>query len=328
MKNSFVSDFTRSLFGLSLGVALFASSNIALAQASFPNKPLRIIVPNSPGTLADSVARLMAVELSKVVGQPVIVEDKAGAGGRIGMEFVARAPADGYTILSATIPSLASLPATVKDMSFDPLKDLPPFISAGEVRFALGSPASLPWKSFRDLVADARANPGKYNYGSSAPTIRLPTEALLRGAGINIVHVPYSGAGPYFQALIAGQVQMGLVNEAQAVTFGERFRVLGVTGEQRSSAFPNAPTMSELGYPEIRGLVYSFHVAAGTPKAIVEQLYAAFSKALQTKEAKDQLALLKLVPISDNTPDSNVRRLQDEARLLTSIAKAINIQPE
>lgn len=323
--SSFTLCRARGLCALAL-VALVAATTAA-AQ-TYPAGLIRLVVPNSPGSVQDVVARILAPEMAKSLGQPIVVDNKAGGRGLIGLDYVAKQmPPDGYTLLSVTAANLATLPVTVKDLGFDPLRDLPPVAGLVETRFAFGSAAKEPWKSFRELVAHAKAHPGKLNYGSPAPAVRLPTEAILHGAGIDVVLVPYAGAGPYFQALVAGEVQMGLINEPQAISFGDRFRVLAVTGERRSESFRDVPTFAELGYPQIRGLYYSFNVRAGTPKAIVDRLHAAASQALAQPEVKARFVKLQMEVLNE-PPDAAVRRLADEARLFAGIAKTIGFQPD
>lgn len=293
-----------------------------------PSRVFRLVVPNTPGNIQDTVARVMAPEMSRFLGQPVIIENKPGAGGLIGLEYVAKQlPADGYAAASVAVASLATLPVTVKDLRFDPLADLPPVIGLIETRFVFGSASQLPWKSLNELVVHAKATPGRLNYGSPAPSVRLPTEVLLRGLGLDIVYVPYAGAAPYFKAVVAGEVQMGLVNEPQAIAFGDRFRVLAVTGERRSSHFPDAPTMTELGYRQIRGLSYSFNVRSGTPKPAIERLSAASSYALRQPEVRARFANLH-VEIIDEPQDAAASRLSQDAKLFQEVAAAIGFKPE
>lgn len=308
-------------------VASFWAFNVPAQE--FPTRLIKVVVPNTPGSLQDTLGRIMATEMSKVLGQPMVVENKAGAGGQIGAEYVVKLnPPDGYTIAVIASSSLSTLPVSVKNLRFDPLKDLPPFIGIGDARFVFGSATKFPWKTFAELVAAAKAAPGKLNFGASVSSVRLPTEALLRGAGVSVMHVPYTSAAPYFQAVIAGEVQMGLINESQAVSFGDRFRVVAVTGDQRSPRFPNAPTMTELGYPQVRSLSYSLNLAAGTPKPIIDKLYAAAARALQTPEIKARHATLLLEIPRDNTPEANQRLLIDDARLYADISRDIGFKPE
>ncbi len=299
---------------------------LAIAQ-DFPTRPIRMIVANTPGTIADILGRVMATEMAKTLGQPIVVENKPGANAIIGLEYVAKQPADGYILVSTAVTALASLPVTVKELRFDPLKDIPPLIGLIEGPYIFGSPAIAPWKNFTEFVAYAKANPRKLNYGAPAPTVRLPIEALIREIGLEIVHVPYPGGGPYMQAIVANEVQMGLIPESAAKTFGEKFRPIAVTGEKRVASMPDVPTFKELGYPQIRGLAYSFNVPAGTPKFAADKLYAAASRALKDPDIKARIAKMGF-EIVEQSPEVAAKALNDEAKFLADVAKKIGLAPQ
>jgi len=314
-------------------VSLLAASTSVLgagtasAQA-YPDRPIRMIIANTPGTVADTLGRLMAAEMSKTLGQPIVVENKPGANAIIGLEYVVnQKPADGYLLISTAVSALASLPVTVKELRFDPLKDLPPFIGVAEVPYVLASPAAAPWKEFGEFVAYAKAHPGKLNYGAPAPTVQLPIESLTRAIGLDIVHVPYKGGGPYMQAIVANEVQLGLIPESSARTFGERLRPLAVTGDQRLAAFPQVPTFKELGYPQIRGLSYSLNAPAGAPKAAVDKLYAAASQALRDPEVRARIEKVGYT-VTNQSPEIAAGRLAEEAGYLADVARKIGLEPQ
>lgn len=311
----------------SLLVCGFAVCAAALAQ-EYPTRPIRFVVPNTPGSTPDVVARIVAPEMAKFLGQAVVVENRPGAGQVIGFEYVAKqAPADGYTLASVTMESLAILPATVKELRFDPLRDLPPVIGLVEGRLVLVSSARHPWKTFADLVAQAKANPGKLNYGSSSALVRINSEALIRGAGLDIVHVPFAAAGPFFQSTVTGDVHMGLISEVGALSLGDKIRVLAVTGRQRSAANRDVPTFSELGHPQIYGLTYTLNVRAGTPSNAIAKLQAAASHALRQPEVKAPYEKVRLDTI-ELSGAAAAKQLQDQVQLYSDIAKRIGLQPE
>ena len=261
-----------------LGAALHGQ---LVAAQGFPNKPLHLVVPNTAGSPPDIVARIIGPPMSKVLGQAIIVEPKPGANTIIGHEYVAKAAPDGYNFAIVSVSGLALLPITVANLRFDALADLPPFIGLVESKYAFISSTKTPWNSVAELVANARANPGKLNYGASAPSVRLPVEILLQEYGLNVVHIPYtSGGGPYFQALASGEVQMGFVAESVAKTLADRVKVLAVTGRARSANFPNAPTFTDLGIAQIAGFSFSLNLPAATPKDVVDKLYAAAADGL------------------------------------------------
>ena len=300
----------------------------ALAQ-EFPTKPVRMVVMNSPGVGPDIASRALAAEMSKFLGQTIVVENRPSGSGA-GYEYVAKQTAgDGYTLASISVSDLATLPVLVKEPRIDPLKDLPPLIGIAETRYALVSSPELPWKSFNEMVAYAKANPGKLNYGTSNVGGRIYQETLLNTQlGLKITHVPYSAsAAAYLLALRTGEVQMGLVSLASVVAAGDKFRVLALSGEKRSANFSAYPTFSELGFPQIRGLSYSLNVPVGVPKVAFDKLYSSASRALKSPEVMASFAKLHW-EISEQTPEVAAKRLIDEAGYLAEVAKRIGIQPQ
>jgi tripartite-type tricarboxylate transporter receptor subunit TctC len=298
------------------------------AAQDYPAKPIRYVVPYSPGTGQDIIARVLAPEMTKSLGQPFIIENRTGANTLIGYEYVVRqAPADGYTIAAVLVTDLATLPLTVKELRFDPVKDLPPIIGLAEGRFVVGSAADLPWKSFNELLVNIRANPGKLNYGSASVIGRLSVEAILSGAGLNVVYVPYASGAAYLKALSTGEVQLGFVAAAAARTLGEKYRVLATTGEQRATAMPDVPTFAELGFAQLRGLSHSINAPAGIPRGAFDKLYAAASRALKEPDVRARLTGLQL-EIVELAPDAAAKRFADEARYLADVARKAGIQPQ
>lgn len=299
----------------------------AIAQSQ-GNQPIRIIVANSPGTVLDSLARVVGSEMSKFLNRTLIVENKPSSNSIVGYEYVARQmPADGNTMAVVAPRELEILPLIAKDLRFDPLKDLVPVIGLGEGRWIFGSPSTAPWKTFGELVAHIRKNPGKSNYGATSSQIRFPMIILIQDLGLDVVHIPYSGGGPYFQALVAGEIQMGFAAEAPAISFGGKFRALAVTGEQRREPFQDVPTFKELGLPKITGVSYSFNVRSGTPKSTIDNLHAAASKALDQPEVKAVFTKLRL-EILKESPEVAARRLAEEAAVLADVAKKAGITPQ
>jgi len=313
-------------FPVALSCALCAGS---VSAQTFPWKPIRIIVPNAPGVPQDVTSRILGSEMSKLLGQPVIIENKPGSNGT-GYEYVAKqVPPDGHTIASVSVSGLASLPATVKSLRFDPVRDLPPFIGLAEARYVFGSSVKQPWNTFDELVAYAKKNPGKLNYGTSNIQGRLLTEAVMNiGLGLNITHIPYSTAAAQDVALVAGDVHMGFVSEATAVTvLAGKFRALGISGQKRAPGFPDVPIFSELGFPQVRGLSYSFNLPRDVPKPVIEKLYAAASKALTQPEV---VALFSKIRwnISEQSTELAAKSLGEEVKTVAEIARKVGIQPE
>ena len=300
----------------------------AVAAQDFPAKAIRFIVPNTPGSGPDILARLVAPEMSKMAGQSVVVENKPGADNIIGLEFVAKQmPADGYTVAVVVASQLAILPVVKKELRFDPLRDLPPAIGLVEGKYIFGSSAGQPWKTFNEMVSYARANPGKLNYGSASPAGLISMEALLQDLGLKVIHIPYSAAGPYVLALLSGDIHMGFVGETTVASYGEKFRVLGVSGNQRSLNYRDSPTFAELGRPFIPGLSYTLNVRADTAKPTIDALYSAASRALRQPELRAQLAKLQL-DITSESPETAAKNLVAAGRLYAEIAKRIGILPQ
>lgn len=308
------------------GVCLFGA--VAGAQ-EFPTKLIKLVVPNGPGVIGDTLARIMAPEMSKILGQSIVIENKPGADSIIGFEYVAKqVPADGYTLVLVTVPSLVTLPVTAKNLRFDPLKDLPPLIGLTEGRYVFGSAGRLPWKTFNELVANARANPGKLNYGSSNTNLQLSAELVIRDLGLNVVHIPYKAGATYVLAVSTGdEVQMGFLNEGAATALGDKFRVLAVTGDKRRPPFNDVPTFMELGLSNIPGVSFSLNVPSGIPKPAFEKLRAAASRALQDPDVKAKFSKLGL-EATEQSPEAAARSLADAARLYVDIAKKVGLRPE
>lgn len=313
----------RIVFLLLVGIFQATSS---VAQ-EYPIKPIKLVVPNAPGAAMDISARILSSELQRNLGQPIVVENKPGAGQVIGYEYVAKqVPADGYTAVFVSVPDLASLPVTTRGLRFDPLKDLPPVIGVVEGSLVFGSSSRLPWKTLNELVAHAKANPGKLNYGAPGLLLHLLVQAFIRDLGLDIAYVPYSAAAAYFQGLVAGDVQMGYASPGAAGSFGEKFRILAVTGERRLPSLPEVPTFMELGYPPISGLGHSLNVPVGTPKAVTDKLFAAATKVLQQPEVKAQYAKFQL-EIVNESPEAAAKRLAQQAKLFADIAKKVGMKP-
>lgn len=267
-----------------LGAALITAAASALAQGSWPEKPITMIVPFPPGGVADTVARPVAEALSRELKQPVIVENRAGAGGAVGIGYVARAPADGYTVLMS-LSSISILPEADVILDRKPAYQMSQFKPIA--RFTadptvLVVRADAPWKTLADFVADARAKPGAYNYGSSGNygTMHVPMEMLKNAAGFRMTHIPYTGAGPAVVALLGGQVDAVASGPSTVVQQikGGRLRALAHWGDQPLAALPDVPSLLQSGYKVKFAQWSGLFVPAGTPEDIVRKLRAASAK--------------------------------------------------
>jgi tripartite-type tricarboxylate transporter receptor subunit TctC len=253
----------------------------AVAHAQFPDRPVTMIVPFPPGGVADTVARPMAEALSRELGQSVVIENKPGAGGGIGMAQVAKAKPDGYTILMA-LSSYSVLPEADRVMGRTPayqLADLKPIARVTADPTVLAVRADAPWQTYADFIAAARAAPGKLTFGSSGNygTMHMPMAMLAQQAGVQMTHVPYTGAGPAIVGLLGGQVDAiatGPATIVQHVKAGKA-RVLASWGDARLASLPDVPTLRELGVPIDYAQWAGLFVPAGTPDAVVARLRAA-----------------------------------------------------
>jgi len=266
--------------GFRVSVAAFGLI-AAVAHAQFPERPITMIVPFPPGGVADTVARPMAEALSRELGQPVVIENKPGAGGGIGMAQVAKAKPDGYTVLMA-LSSYSVLPEADRVMGRSPayqLADLKPIARVTADPTVLAVRADAPWQTYADFIAAARAAPGKLTFGSSGNygTMHMPMAMLAQQAGVQMTHVPYTGAGPAIVGLLGGQVDAiatGPATIVQHVKAGKA-RVLASWGDARLASLPDVPTLRELGVPIDYAQWAGLFVPAGTPDAVVARLRAA-----------------------------------------------------
>lgn len=318
----------RVLARLFLSLLTLAVPAVGLTQA-FPNRPLRIVVASAPGTILDTIARTMGPEMAKPLGQPIVVENRPGAQNTIGYEFVAKtAPADGYTLLSVLVQDLVIMPLTIKGLRFDPLHDLPPVIGTLEARNVLVSPSAAPWKSLDEMVAYGKANPGKIAAGGSSNLIKLLSQQLLKDQlGLDYLYVPYNNAGAYAQALMASDIQVGIVSISNPTISNPRLRVLAVAGAKRAEALPDTPTFVEQGRADIRPASFSFNVRAGTPAEIVDRLYRVASTALALPEVRGQFQRLKYDVVNES-PETAARSLEEQGRIYAEIARKIDLKPE
>ena len=279
----------RAFLALALAGALSAP-----AQDGYPTKPIRLVVPFPPAGGTDVLSRSIAQSITTATKWIIVVDNKPGAGGNIGLDAAAKAPPDGYTIAMGQTANLAVNPALYSSMPYDPLKDFAPIALISSQPLILVVNGSSPYKTLKDLVDAARKNPGKVNMASSSNgTIgHIGGELFQRRAGIKMTHVPYKGAGAAVTDLMGGSVDCFFGNSQAVgglVTSG-RLRPLAVTSPQRLANFPNVPTVAELGYPGFEAATWSGLLApAGTPPAIIERLNAEANKALGTGEMKAKL---------------------------------------
>ena len=310
-----------------LGILLTtASVTHAFAQSGYPSRPIRIVVPNSAGGTADTIARLLAQGLTERLGRPVLVENRPGAGTIIGTEIVARAPADGYTLLMSP-STLAINPATYKKLPYDALRDFAPISQFASIPSVLVVHPSVPAKSIKELIALAKARPGELLYASPGHgTIpHLTMELFASMAKVRMLHVPYKGAAPARIDLTAGRVSAATII---AYVPDGKLRALGVTSARRSAAVPNIPTIAETGLPDFELVQwYGLLAPAGTPREIIARLHKETGAVLHAADIRDHLAK-NGGDVVASSPDEFVAFLKAETIKMAKLVKAAGIQPE
>ena len=311
-----------------MATALMLAAGLAAAQAPYPGKPVTMIVPFPPGGLADIVARPVAEAMSRELGQPVVIENKAGAGGGIGMGLAAKAPADGYTVL-LSLSSLTVIPEA------DALVGRAPMYALGALRpiarftadpTVLAVRADAPWKTVKDFVEDAKKRPGAINYGSSGNygTMHVPMEILAQNAGIKLTHVPYTGAGPAVVALLGGQVDAvssGPATVLQHVKAG-KLRVLAHWGTGKLETLPDVPALKEAGYNAEYAQWSGLFIPAATPEPVAQRLRQAARAAANDAKVKEVILGAGSPILYQDMPDFE-KYVQADARRMADVVKKI-----
>lgn len=296
---------------------------------TFPAKPITIIVPQAPGGANDVIARAIANKLGNRMGQVFVVENRAGAGGNVGTSFVARAPADGYTLLLTAQSAQTINPALYRKIPFDPVKDFAPIMTVATAPYLLAVNPSVPANNLRELIALAKANPAKLNIASAGNGTlnHLLAEMLKSAEGLQITHVPYKGAAAAATDLVGGQVQMTFGSFPGLMPFvrSGQLRALGVATAQRTPLAPELPTLAET-VPSLEvNSWYGLFAPAGTPKAIVTRLQTEFAQVLQTPEMKDFMMTQGAVA-APSTPEELTKLLGDDLVRWAKIVKDANAQ--
>ena len=311
-----------------LGIIFLTGS----AFAQYPSKPVTIVVGFAPGGGTDTVARIMQKTLGDSLGQPVVVDNKTGAGGNIATDFVARSAPDGYIILLGNVGSLTVAPHLVKDLPYDPLRDLAP-VSMGVIfpNLVVVHP-SVPAKTLGEFIKLAKENPGKYTYGSSGigGAGHLAGELLKMMANIDLVHVPFKGGGPAMQAMLGGQIHAYMATPVAAgphVKAGKA-KALATTGAQRDPLMPEIPTVAESGYPGYEATNwYAFVVAGKTPREIVTRLNRDMVATLRDPHVVDLLRKQGVEP-SPGTPEELARYMKREHETWGRVVKQADIKAQ
>ena len=309
---------------------LLFTVNPTIAQ-TYPDKPIRMVLPFPPGGGTDSLARVILPKMSQTLGQPIVIDNRPGAGGIVAAEIVAKSAPDGYTLFMGSSTGITAAPSLYK-LAYDPIKDFAPITQFATASFILTVHPSLPVTTISQLVALARAKPGTLNYASGGigSPLHLSAELFKSRAGINIVHVPYKGGAPAAAAVLAGEAQMifGSVAASLALVRAGKLRALAVTGLKRSSLTPELPTMDESGFPGFNVQAWnSLEAPAGTPRNIIGQLHDEMVKVLQMP---DVLKLMNTIGYSPTgtTPEQYAEIKRTESAMWAKVIKDANIRAE
>ena len=313
-----------------LVVAVLVLSCVPALAQDYPSKPVRLIIPFAPGSLADAVPRLMQPALEASLGQRLVIEHRPGAGGNVGAQAVVSAPPDGHTLLMAATNNLVINQFVFQDMKFDPLADLVPVSLVVEVPLILQTHPAVPAQSLAEFIAHAKAHPGKLNYGSpSTGTLpHLAMEIFARSAGLQLVHVPFKGGAPAMNALIANDVQAMLIG--YATTAGQvrsgQVRPIAVASGRRVAALAQVPTFAEAGFPELQAAVpgnwWGMAGPRGTPAGVVQRLSRDIAAALADPAVRQKYEDLGLTPVG-STPEQFAAGLPEQAQKWRSVLQKI-----
>ncbi|MBN8478182.1 MAG: tripartite tricarboxylate transporter substrate binding protein [Burkholderiales bacterium] len=326
--------FPRPVAALAVIVTLSAAAvpSIGLAQ-DYPTRPIRIVVGFAPGGVTDAIPRLLAEPLAQRLGQPVIVENRAGAGGALAVTAVAQSAPDGYTLLGGGVGQIVVLPHTSKNLPIDPARDLVHISMTGEGDQFFSINPEVPAKNYAEFAALVKANPGKYFYGDAGAggNLHLYVEYFKMLAGLDMAGLHYKGGSEIMVDLLANRIQMSL-NTAPVIrgyVQQGRLRPILAIARQRSAEFPDVPTVGEVGLKPLEAASnwFSLHAPKGTPEPVVRKIHAALIDALKTDAVKAGLAKLDIRAVGD-TPEEFSRRIADDYRTFGDIVRRANIRSE
>jgi tripartite-type tricarboxylate transporter receptor subunit TctC len=299
---------------------------------TYPTKPIRFVVPFAPGGSTDTLARVLGVKLSDSLGEQVVIDNRTGANGNIGMEIVAKAPPDGHTIVLGYIANVAIGPSLYEKLPFDPVKDYEHITLLATSPNVLVAHPSVKATNLKELIALAKAQPGKLNYASAsvASVGHLTGELINHLAGVKMTHVAYKGSGQAVTDLLGGHIQLmysGFSSTLPHIKSG-KLRALAQTGEKRSPALPDVPTIAESGFPKFEATAwYGVHAPVKTPKALVNKLNGEFVKALKLPDVRERLSGLGF-EIAGSTPEQYASYIRSEIKKWEKVVKASGAKPE
>ena len=319
----------KTIATLCLAACIAAVSAQAATTEKYPNRPVRFIVPFTAGSATDVVARTVGQNLSEALGQPIVVDNRAGANGTIGAELAAKSPKDGYTVLISTNTPSAAAPSLMKKINYDPVKDFAPIARVGTIAFVLVTSPSLPAKNMAELIALAKKQPGKLTAGSGSAGSLVPIFMLQQMAGIELTHVPYKSIPPALTDVISGQINMvyaDMVNGAPQVKSG-KLRGLGVTSRKRDPLLPDVQAIAETVKDFELIAWFAMFAPAGTPQPIVDRLSSEAEKILARSDVRERFAVLG-IQVDPMKPAELGKFQKSELEKWAQLAKAANIIPE
>ena len=313
-------------------IAALLSPILSLAQSNYPNKPINFIVPYGAGGGADSRSRQIAQKMSVILSQPIIVDNKPGAGGNIGTEFISRAAPDGYTIGMGNFAPMAVNKTLFGNLRYDPESDLTPIVLVEKGPLVLVVNPASPYKTVKEIVDAAKAKPGELTFSSGGigGSHQLSAELFKQSAGIDMIHVPYKSGSAGLTDLMAGNVTMMFdqMYSAMPSIKAEKLRAIAITSKKRSPLLPNIPSFAEVGYPKVEVLNWQGLIAPkGTPKAIIDKLNAAANEALKDPQLRE-LMLSQGNEIGGGTPADFATLIKSESAKWSAVVKTANIKPE
>ncbi len=299
---------------------------------SYPGRTITMVIPFPPGGSTSIVGRVIADKMSQLLGQSIVVDNRGGAGGTVGTKAVAKSDPDGYTLLLGYTGTLAIGPSLYKNAGYDPRKDFAPIGMIGNAPNSLVVHPSFPVRTIAELVAYAKANPGKVNFGSAGvgTVSHITGEYFARAAGIKLVHIPYKGTGPALSDLLGGHIPMAFapIPATHANVSAGLLRALAVTGTRRSALLPDVPTISEAGLSGFdASLYYGLVAPAGTPRPVIDRLNSELRAALASDEVKQQLGL-DGTEITPGTPEAYADFIDKDERKWSELVKASGVEPE
>ena len=313
-------------------VALCALTPLAADAQAWPAKPVKLVVPYPPGGSTDPMARLIAAKLTDSVGQPFVVENRAGASGTIGTAFVAKSPADGYTFIFV-FDYHAVNPFLIPNLPFDTVKDLAPVMLVGTAPMAIATSVAKPYKTFGDVVSAAKAKPGTISIGSvgSGSLGHLTMVLVQQAAGISLIHIPYKGGGPMTSDAVGGQIDLAIGSVAVITPHvtGGKLRAIAVTGDTRSRALPDVPALAEQGLPGFSALAWwGIFAPAGTPKPVMDKFHAELVKAFNLPDVRKLLTETLGIDLVVGEPEGLATWLDSQMQRWGTVVRENNIKAD